>query len=175
MVPAYRFSQKFLHWLMSVIIIVMLLGGFFMTEIPVNLKPTVYMLHKSFGFLILILIPIRLALRFVFPPHSVAIALNDFHKFIKKISVPILYLMMLTMALSGFVMTYAGGYEINFFGLFDIPSFMEKSHDFSKIIKKIHKTGAIGALVIVGFHILAALYHHFYIKDGCLKSMLKSK
>jgi cytochrome b561 len=174
MVPTYRFSQKFLHWMMAIIILSMLVGGFFMEDLPQELKPTAYLLHKSFGFLILVLIPIRLALRLIYKTRSGSVSSNNFHKVLIKISVPVLYLMMLTMALSGFVMTYAAGYDLNFFGVYKIPSFMEKSHDISAFVNIIHKTGAFFALFIFASHILAAFYHHFYLKDESLKSMLKS-
>ncbi|MBP9752753.1 MAG: cytochrome b [Proteobacteria bacterium] len=175
MKPAYSTAQKFMHWLMATLILLMLCGGFFMGDVPNELKPTVYMLHKSFGVLILMLIPVRLIIRFSNPPHPVYRFNHFIHYIIIKLSVPVLYIMMTTIAFSGFYMVLKAGYSIDFFNLFSIKSLFETDLEIAKIAKYIHKNGVIIGLVIVSMHILAAFYHHFALKDDSLKSMLPLK
>jgi len=82
-----------------------------------------------------------------------------------------LYLMMILMPLSGFLMSNLSGYPVPFYGLFTIDSLWQNklvaglSHEFHEI------GGYIFALLIAG-HILGGLFHHFILKDGVLKRMI---
>ncbi|CAO5679833.1 MAG: Cytochrome b561 [Holosporales bacterium] len=175
MIQSYTLAQKQMHWLMAVIFIFMLTMGFFMEDLPHGIQPTVYMMHKSFGVLVLMLIPIRLILRLITPPNPVHEAKNLCHKLLIKMSVPILYLMMFVIAFSGFLMVLKAGRGIDVFNIFSIHPFLETDMLISKTAKFVHKKGVVIAAFIVSAHIISAFYHHFVIKDHSLKSMLRSK
>jgi cytochrome b561 len=169
---SYHILQKIVHWVMAFMIISMLVGGFFMDEAPNDLKPTIYMIHKSFGFLILLLIPIRLFLRYFYSVNPVHVVRNSFHKILIKASVPLLYLGMFLMAFSGFVFAIASGYGIKFFNIIDIPLLFDKSDMIRDFFVSVHVIVAPLMMVLIILHFLASLYHHFYLKDGTLKSMV---
>jgi cytochrome b561 len=52
---------------------------------------------------------------------------------------------------------------------------MGPSHDAGARIATIHTWLGDAILWLAGFHALAALYHHFVLKDGVLVSMLPSR
>lgn len=165
--------QKFFHWFMAVLIFGLLGAGFFMVDLELTPeKWEIYTMHKSIGFVVLMLIPIRLLWRFIYKPQRKYKHLSIYHQWLIKISVPVLYLMMITMVLSGFIMSDAGGYGIDFFGLWKIPFIFEKNTVLSGAAHFIHENAAIVFVVILITHVIAALYHHFIIKDDVLKSML---
>jgi cytochrome b561 len=78
----------------------------------------------------------------------------------------------LGMSISGLLMSVAAGRPPNFFGLYQVPTFMEKNEVFSKSCFGAHETigGILLCLVVV--HVLAALKHHFFDKDDILRRML---
>lgn len=82
-----------------------------------------------------------------------------------------LYVLMIAVPIGGWLMLSAAGKPIPFFGL-SLPALVEENRDLAKTIKKIHTTvGEIGYYVIA-LHAVAALFHHYIIKDNTLLRML---
>ena len=111
-------------------------------------------------------------IRFKHSPKNRCKNVSKLHKILILLSVPVLYVTMSTMSFSGIVMSEAGGYGINFFGFYKIPSFLEKSDFLSSWAHFIHSQFGFIAAGIILLHILASLYHHFVLKDNTLKNML---
>lgn len=69
-------------------------------------------------------------------------------------------------------MVRARGRDANFFDIFSIPGFAEPDQAVREIAWFIHHDllgHALQAFIV--FHIVAALYHHFIVKDNVLKKM----
>lgn len=167
----YSKLQKILHWTMSLLIISLLIVGFNLDDFSGDVKKNAYMLHKSFGIVVLGLIPIRLLSRMTMRPVNYE-GYPRIHQILMKLSVPILYLMMLGMASSGFIMSIARGHSIKFFNVIDIPVFIEHSNQLANFSYACHEFLAPCFVVLLIAHILAALYHHFILKDDALKRMM---
>lgn len=85
-----------------------------------------------------------------------------------------LYAFMLAMPVAGWVILSASGKTIPFFGL-ELPALVGQSKTLAAQVKAIHETvGTIGYLLI-GLHALAALYHHYVVKDDTLRRMLPGR
>jgi cytochrome b561 len=85
----------------------------------------------------------------------------------------LLYALLLAQVASGFLFRWAQGHAVEFFGLFGFPGpFGQFSKPLRHQIHAIHEY--IGwAIVIIAFgHALAALYHHYALKDRVLVRML---
>ena len=85
----------------------------------------------------------------------------------------LLYALLVAQAVSGFVWRWAQGHPVEFFGLFGIPGpFGEMARPQRRLIHEVHEY--VGwAIVIIAFgHALAALYHHYVLKDRVLRRML---
>jgi cytochrome b561 len=85
----------------------------------------------------------------------------------------VLYLLLVAQATTGFLFRWSQGHPVSFFGLFVIPSpFGPFDRGERQQIHGIHEK--IGwAIVIIAFaHALAALYHHYSLKDRVLMRML---
>ncbi|CAO5678265.1 MAG: Cytochrome b561 [Holosporales bacterium] len=167
----YTCFQKILHWGMAFLIIGLLVVGFIMEDLPDTMKTDVYMMHKTLGFIVLCLIPIRLIARLNMTPVTYPAA-HPLHTFLMKGSVPVLYIMMIGMALSGFLMAMASGFGITLFGVYKLPMILPQSKEFASYANLLHSFFApcfVGLLVL---HFCAALYHHFILKDNILKRMM---
>jgi len=71
------------------------------------------------------------------------------------------------------VFRWAQGHAVTFFGLFHIPGpFEALARPERRLIHAVHEY--VGwAIVIIAFgHALAALYHHYVLKDRVLRRML---
>jgi cytochrome b561 len=85
-----------------------------------------------------------------------------------------LYGLMLVMPLLGWWLLSAEGKPIPFFG-WQLPSLTLENRDLADQIKDLHETiGSIGYFLI-GAHALAALYHHYVLRDNTLLRMLPGK
>ena len=85
-----------------------------------------------------------------------------------------LYILMIAVPIGGWLILSAAGKPIPFFGL-SLPALVEENKELAKTIKKIHTTvGEIGYYMIA-LHAVAALFHHYIVKDNTLKRMWVSK
>jgi cytochrome b561 len=85
-----------------------------------------------------------------------------------------LYILMIAMPIGGWLMLSAAGKPIPFFGL-SLPALIQENKDLAKGIKQVHATvGEIGYFVIA-LHAIAALFHHYILKDNTLLRMLPRK
>lgn len=85
----------------------------------------------------------------------------------------LLYVLLVAQAALGFAFRWAQGHPVGFFGLFGIANpFGPFTRPERHLIHDLHEW--IGwAIIILAFgHALAALYHHYVLKDRVLKRML---
>jgi len=168
---SYGLIAKFFHWIMGIMVIVMLIVGFLMGDyIEPPLKWQLFSIHKATGVLVLTLVILRLLWKFYNTTVLLPADLPDWQKKTAKINIGLLYLLIILMSISGFLMTILSNHNIDFYGLFTIKSFAQDLQ-FAKIFNKIHKKAAILFSALIILHILAALYHHFIRKDNVLKRM----
>lgn len=104
----YNLPTKLLHWLSALVILGLLAIGMIMEEMPKGPeKWQLYDLHKSFGVIALMLILIRIPVRFKNPVQPLSgTPRGDVIK--AKAVQGLLYLSMLLMPISGVVMSQAG-------------------------------------------------------------------
>lgn len=165
--------SKLFHWVVGIGLIGMLIVGFYMAGLdPSPQKFQLIFLHKSTGAVLLVLIFLRLVWRLNNPNPKLPDTLNPVHYQLARLSIPVLYLAMFIMPLSGYVMSEAAGYPVSVYGLFNLPDLIGKNPELAKTAFLTHVTMAyifIGLLVI---HTLAALFHHFVLKDNVMVRML---
>jgi superoxide oxidase len=81
-----------------------------------------------------------------------------------------LYGLMLVMPILGWLILSTAGKPIPFWG-FQLPALLAVDADLSHQIKEVHEfIGTLG-YGLVGLHALAALYHHYFVKDSTLRRM----
>lgn len=167
--------SKLFHWMSALMIFSLLYVGLTMTALPDSAdKWEMYASHKSAGIVLLGLTLLRILWRFS-QKTPAALSAPGVFQILSKLSVPVLYLSLLTMIFSGIVMSNAGGYPINVFNLFIFPDFIGKNIAIAQAANTVHKTMAWIIIGLIVLHTLAALYHQFILKDNLLKRMLFGK
>ena len=83
-----------------------------------------------------------------------------------------LYILMGALVLTGIISATYASDPILVFNSYDL-AFANHNDDVFKIVRGIHEfcTNAIIALIVI--HILAAIYHHFVLKDSTTSNMTK--
>lgn len=160
-----------LHWLMAILIIGMLCVGLYMTSLPVGmLKLKLYGWHKAFGILILTLVILRILWRLT--NATPVLALPWWERTAARLAHFVLYVLMLAMPLSGWLMTSAAGLPPSFFGLFTLPNLVAPNDELRELFGLMHEWLAYGLIAVIILHTLAALKHHFIDKDDILRRMI---
>lgn len=82
-----------------------------------------------------------------------------------------LYLFLLTMPLLGWLTLSAKGKPIPFFGL-ELPALIGADKTLAGNLEELHQTIGTLGYWLIGLHALAALYHHYFMRDDTLLRML---
>ena len=171
----YGIVSKSLHWLMALLIIVLLAVGLIMTDMensPDKFK--LIGLHKEFGIVVLVLALLRLGWKILDVSPLLPANFDKFAKFAAKAAHFSLYILMLAMPLTGWLMSSAAGFSVSMFGWFLLPNLIAPDEAFGHDMRDLH--GILGNIFIalIALHVLAALLHHFYYRDNILRRMLPS-
>jgi cytochrome b561 len=81
-----------------------------------------------------------------------------------------LYALLIAIPATAAVGTWLEGLPVTLPG-FDIASQIAKARGLGQLIMEIHITLGNAILWVAGVHAAAALFHHFYLRDGVFKSM----
>jgi superoxide oxidase len=166
----YHPASITLHWLMFVLFAVALtcieLRGLFDKGVP--LRDMLRNWHVDAGLLVLLSAFVRVAARIGFGgPKPLGAPLQA-----KAASAlhGLLYLVMFLLPISGIVFVQAGGRDVALFGM-TLPHLIAANPSLRGSVKEVHEFLGNSIYFLVGVHALAALWHHFVVKDETLLRM----
>ncbi|WP_286829330.1 MULTISPECIES: cytochrome b [Kordiimonas] len=178
-IERYTGTAMLLHWLTAANILVLLGLGFIMTGMPdgnIELKFTLYQLHKSFGILLLLITLVRLGWRIKASPPAPII--SGWMLRAASLTHWALYAIMIMMPIVGWMMVSASPLQIptEIFGLVELPHLplFDSGVDrkaLEHLFEEIHESMAFVLIGILVLHVGAALYHHLVRKDATLVRM----
>jgi cytochrome b561 len=167
---------KVFHWASAALILTMLMLGMIMTRISdIGLRFDLYQWHKMIGIILLLVTTPRLLSRLIFINRIPHRPLTDWRSFIAATVHGLLYLLVFAVAFSGWIMVSASPLPIpiSILGLFEIPPLVSNNLAHYTTAKSLHGWLTKALLILVLFHIFAALKHHFIDRDDTLARMLK--
>jgi cytochrome b561 len=127
--------------------------------------------HMSLGVILTAVIAARIVWRFI-PGHQVAAVDVGIARVAAKAVHYILYALLVAEAVLGFIFRWSEGKPINFFGLLIPGPFGAWSREAHHQVGEIHEWNGWAIIGIAFLHALAALYHHYVLKDRVLLRML---
>ncbi len=183
----WGWPARLLHWVMALMILTLLGIGTYMSEIETDLVHQFQMVqtHKSFGFTVFVLALLRLLWRWRNPvTPELPAAMPGWQKTASHASHGLLYILMLWLPLSGWLMASAsplnnpGAYPVQIknkvFGLFEMPDpFANGTEALANVFHTAHAGGALLLALILVVHAGAALKHHFVERDTILRRMIR--
>ena len=165
-------AQAF-HWITAIVVLVAFLYG------PGGSEQRVYsaardfdrQLHETLGLCIFLLVALRLAWRAIDarpdPP-----AIPRWMGVSSKVVQGSLYVLLVALPVTAISGAWLEGHPLTLLAGVQIAPLVAKSHDAGASIARLHTWLGDAILWLAGLHALAALYHHFVMKDGVLVSML---
>lgn len=129
-------------------------------------------IHRSVGMILLLMIVLHLLWKIKNAKPAGLATYTDFENQASRVTHILIYLLLLLIIISGYLISTADGRGIEVFGLFEVPAIVygiEKQEDISG---QIHLVLAVSLMLLVVLHAAAALKHHFVDKDKTLKRML---
>ncbi len=169
----YSTLAKTLHWLVAICVLSIVTIAFWMSNAPEGpLQNRLFMLHKSLGMLILILMVLRIANRLIAGAPAPDPTLEPWQRKASSAVHGLLYLLVLAMPVIGYVGHSAFGVSTPFFGLFEFPPIIGKNEPLSEKLFVLHRYLGWAVTAVVVLHIGAALQHYFIRRDRVLQRML---
>jgi cytochrome b561/polyisoprenoid-binding protein YceI len=167
----YGAISKTFHWVIAFIILGLIPVGFGMGLIPNSpLKFEVYAMHKSFGLLVFFLALARLTWRFFSPAPDRLETHKGWEHALASAAHVWLYICMIGMPLSGWLMSSANEFPVPFFGT-QLPHIIEKNEEWAPLFRQSHTILGYSLFVILALHMAGALKHHILDRDETLQRM----
>jgi cytochrome b561 len=173
----YRPSQRWLHWIIAVLVLGNLAGGLTIDAMGfAGLRDTfglattnaIYTGHKTSGILVLVLMLVRLGLRGRFGAPSFAPSMSTPVRRLAAATHVALYVLVIAMPIIGWAATAAGGFPVTFV-VWNLPGLVPKNESLSETLFALH--GAVGVIILVllAMHIAGALRHRYVLRDGVFR------
>mgnify|MGYP003595007596 FL=1 len=169
----YTATAKALHWGIAVLIFGMLGLGFYMTGL--DLSPTKLQLfswHKWAGVTVFMLVVVRLAWRVTHRPPALPAHMPALERFAAHAGHHLLYVLMIAIPLSGWLMSSAKGFQTVWFGVLPLPDLLAKDKALGNLLETVHFVLNYTLIAVLLGHVGAALKHHFIDRDDVLTRML---
>jgi cytochrome b561 len=163
---------QFLHWLIVALIIMQVFLALRAEELHGMAKLAMLARHKSVGITILMLAVLRLVWRLVNPTPPLPLTLKPYERFLANVTHAVLYLLIFALPITGWIMSSARGFPVSWFNLFQLPDLVTKNRQLYEAMQDTHEALACTLGAVALLHLLAALKHHFVLKDTVLRRML---
>ena len=162
-----------LHWVIVALIITQFVLINFEHDLPLGAhKLALLAKHKSVGITILMLAALRLLWRACNPTPLLPGTLKPYERFLARFTHATLYVLLFAMPLTGWMMSSARSFPVSWFNLFQLPDLVAPNRALYQFLHETHENLAWALVAVATLHVLAALKHHFVMKDDVLRRML---
>lgn len=169
----YTRTAVALHWLVALGLVGLFSVGIYMHDLPLSpWKLKIYSWHKWAGVTVFLLVLVRLAWRVGHRPPALPDAMPHWQQVAAHGLHHVLYLLMLAIPLSGWLMSSAKGFQTVWFGVLPIPDLIGKDEALGDLLKAVHMTLNFTLAALVVAHVGAAVKHHLIDRDDILVRML---
>lgn len=131
-------------------------------------------LHFMLGISVLILVAVRIAARVAGSTPPITPRAPVWQTGLAHMMHAALYVFMIGMPIAGWLALSAAGDPIPFFGL-ELPPLVAPNAAFADQIEEIHETVGEVGYYLIGLHAVAALFHHYAMRDDTLLRMLPGR
>jgi cytochrome b561 len=160
-----------LHWTIALLILAAFGLGLTVDDFPKSWDAAVVNAHVLLGLGVLGLSVARLAWRLGHKPPPLLKSGSPLVEALARLAHGLLYLLMLTVPLIGVPTLLYRGRGIDL-GLFAIGPVLPRTPTIFHPLTEIHELSAYALLLLAGGHALAALYHHWVLRDRTLARMM---
>ena len=171
--PRYGSTAKGLHWSIVILVLVQFGIALLMPDIgPHTVADRLINLHFSFGVLILVLMAVRFGNRLLHPVPMDMPSSPAWERWAAYMTQIAFYLILLVGPFLGWASASAHKLSVDVFGIFTLPAIAAPRAHWALTAGDIHIYMMWTLAVLIGLHVAAALYHHYFLHDGVLRRML---
>lgn len=172
----YHLLSISLHWLMFLLIVAVyaLIEGREFFPRGSETREAVKAWHFTLGLTVFVLIWLRIAARLFYAAPLIQPQAARWQLILAKAVHFALYALMILMPIGGWLILSAEGEKIPFWGM-ELPALTGPNEGLAETVEEIHETAGKVGYFLIGLHALAALFHHYYLKDNTLLRMLPFK
>ena len=168
----YTRTAQALHWSMAALLVGLVSLGFYMHDLPLSpRKLQLFSYHKWAGITAFLLVLVRLAWRVTHRPPPLPAGTSPAVRAAAGAGHALLYLLMIAIPLSGWLMSSAKGVQTVWFGLLPIPDLLAKDAALGDTLQAAHEYLNFTLIAVALGHVAAALKHEFIDRDGLLSRM----
>ncbi len=173
----YTLTAQALHWVTAALMFAILPIAWVMVNMPREAagRDGLYDLHKSLGLTVVALVLVRLLWRARHHAPDLERGMPRWERTAAFVSHWLLYLVLIGMPVSGYVLSAAGGNSVDYFGLFTLPG-LPKNPALREAGLWLHvATGQWVVYTLIVLHVLATAWHVAVRRDGVLGRMLPAQ
>lgn len=169
----YVNTARALHWIMAALILLTVPAGLIMVQDDVgrDIKNVLFIYHKNVGVLLLILVLLRLAVRWRHSPPAKPSSLPVWQVRVADATHTLLYALLVIVPVAGFIRVRAGGFPIEALDALGVPLFVPRSDALAEQAKTVHYLAGLMIMACMALHISAALFHGIVKRDGVVARM----
>ncbi len=172
----YSPVAKLLHWAILAVVIIQFITAAVMPGVRHNQTPGFLLsIHMSFGIVVIGLMIMRFLWRVTHPVPPEDVTLPKWQRIFAHLAHVALYWLLVLIPIFGWAWASSRGWPVNVFGIYTLPPILANGSAWGRAADYLHAGCAVLLLMIIGFHILAVLYHHYILEDNVLKSMMPKK
>jgi len=162
-----------LHWLLAILIVLQLGLGTLAENADLSpRKLDLFVWHKSIGLTVLLLVLLRIGWRLTNPTPVPSAQTAPVVAAAGKLGHASLYVLMLVVPLSGWWVSDTSRIPFRAFWHVPVPDLLSADRAASQLAERIHGGSTKLLLLLIVVHILAALWHHYRLRDDTLSRML---
>jgi cytochrome b561 len=172
----YGAVAQSLHWLTAVLVLLAYVtaegGG--ESRVYSAQRASSLTLHETLGLLVLVVLVLRLLWRAVDrAPEEVP--MPGWMILASRLTHGLLYVLLFLVPATAIVGAWYEGHPITEVWVGDIGPYLATSPDFGRTVTELHQLLGDVIMYLAGLHAVAALYHHFFLRDRVLTSMLPGR
>lgn len=159
----YGLVGRSLHWMsVALLVTLIIVAGQFedMDVSPEKLE--LIIMHSSLGLIFFLLMLGRLTWRNININPIESYSIKRWQKLAAISLHRCIYVVLITQCIIGVIMLFTGGEPVHFFGLFELPAFMDKNESFNDLAIDTHAFISIVIYPMFAVHITAAMYHQIF-------------
>jgi len=170
----YGAVSQMMHWITVALVILAWLLGQFDDVLPKGVaRAAGLFVHISAGLAVIGILVLRLLWRFADPPPPIEhTILGVWLDRAGRLAHYLLYILLVAVPISGIALQFARGDSLPLFGLTEIASPWVRDRAFARSVKEIHEVMANALIILAALHAVAALLHHWVLRDRTLVRML---
>jgi cytochrome b561 len=127
--------------------------------------------HFTFGLTVFALVWVRLALRLFQLTPAIEPPAPNWQNLLAKLVHFALYAMMIGLPVAGWLILSGEGKPIPF----GLPPLIAENKELAETVEELHTAVGEAGIFLIGLHTVAALYHHYFMRDNTLVRMLPGK